>query len=168
MVFIIISVLWDCNNFNPLFQLSESQAINQRGTAGSICRLFRRVFDAHMTFCNTDTWQHVDLKPTTKHAQAWVRMKERMNVADVSWITECLAGRHSDTLWWWRWNSILYRWECNPGSLQANEKNTVPYSWYKPPLFSPKLCHEAVLLNIQTYMGQMSFQLFEHKSNPKR
>lgn len=87
MDFIIISVLQDYNSFIPLFQFSESQAINQRGLAGSICKLFRRVFDAHMTFCNTDTWQRVDLNPTTKHAHAWVRMKERMSMADVSWIT---------------------------------------------------------------------------------
>lgn len=127
MVFIIISVLQDCNNFNLLFQLSESQAINQRGTAGSICRLFRRVFDAHMTFCNTDTWQHVDLKPTTKHAHAWVRMKEGKNVADVCWITECLAGRHSDTLRWWRWNNILYRWECNLPKELASKLKKLQY-----------------------------------------
>lgn len=128
MVFIIISVLWDCNNFNPLFQLSESQAINQRGTAGSICRLFRRVFDAHMTFCNTDTWQHVDLKPTTKHAQAWVRMKERMNVADVSWITECLAGRHSVCGDEGGITSCIDENAIYPGSLQANKKkySTIP------------------------------------------
>lgn len=84
---IIIFVLQDYNSFKTLFQLSESQAINQRSIAGSICKLFRRLFDAHMTFCNTDTWQHADLKPTTKHAHAWVRMKERTNMADVSWIT---------------------------------------------------------------------------------
>lgn len=61
MDFIIISVLQDYNSFIPPVQFLESQAINQKGLAGSICKLFRRLFDAHMIFCNTDTWQHIDL-----------------------------------------------------------------------------------------------------------
>lgn len=87
MDFVIISVLQDYNSFIPPVQFSESQAINQRGLAGSICKLFRRLFDAHMTFCNTDTWQHIDLNPTTKQAHVGARMKERTSMADVSWIT---------------------------------------------------------------------------------
>lgn len=87
MDFIIISVLQGYNSFIPPVQYLQSQPINQRGLAGSICKLFGRLFDAHMIFCNTDTWQHKDLNPTTKHAQVGVRMKERMSMADVSRIT---------------------------------------------------------------------------------
>lgn len=87
MYFIIISVFQDYNSFIPPVQFLDSKAINQRGLAGSICKLFRGLFDAHMIFCNTDTWQHIDLNPTTKHAHIGVRMKERMSMADVSWIT---------------------------------------------------------------------------------
>lgn len=91
MDFIIISVLQDYYSFIPPVQYLESQAINQRSPTGSICKLFRRLFDAHMIFCNTDTWQHRDLNPTTKKCTRWGK-DERENEHGRCWLDHIMFG----------------------------------------------------------------------------